>query len=142
MDNWKLSSDTLTIGKFLCQKAEIDFGGRHWTAWFLPKIPVSDGPYKFSKLPGLILRLEDSSKTWQFEFQSIHDLAGEIELNKKENVEFKKIHKDKLFKDRRYYQKNMLSIKESEGNSFGEYRKEVQSKLDEVIRKDNNWIEL
>ncbi|MCW2259355.1 MULTISPECIES: GLPGLI family protein [Sphingobacterium] len=142
MDSWKLSSDTITIDQFLCQKAEIDFGGRHWTAWFSTEIPISDGPYKFGKLPGLILRLEDSSKTWKFEFQSIQNVDEDIELNKKENVEIKKINKDKLFKDRRYYQKNMLSIMESNGGSIAEDRKAAQERLNEVIRKDNNWIEL
>lgn len=143
MDNWTLSSDTMTINQFLCQKAEIDFGGRHWTAWFAPEIPISDGPYKFSKLPGLILKLEDSSKTWLFEFQSMHNMTGEaIELNNKKNLDVKKIEKERLFKDRRYYQKNSIAIRESGGVNFGNNKKDIQTSLDEFIKKDNNWIEL
>lgn len=37
--------------------------GRKWTAWFSLDIPISDGPYKFRGLPGLIIFLyEDNNK--------------------------------------------------------------------------------
>ncbi len=64
--NWKISNEIETIEKHSCQKATVDFGGRKWTAWFTRDIPIPEGPYKFYGLPGLIVKLEDQSKTHQF----------------------------------------------------------------------------
>jgi GLPGLI family protein len=50
------------------QKAVAEFGGRVWTAWFTKEIPLSDGPYKFSGLPGLIVKLEDDKGDYKFDF--------------------------------------------------------------------------
>jgi hypothetical protein len=38
-----------------------------WTAWFTKEINVSDGPYKFSGLPGLIVKLEDDRGDYKFD---------------------------------------------------------------------------
>ncbi len=65
---WKIESDKKKIDKFEVQKATIEFGGRQWTAWFTPDIPFQDGPYKFSGLPGLILEIEDATKTHIYKF--------------------------------------------------------------------------
>ena len=56
---WSLKQDTCSILGYPCQKAVCQYGGRVWTAWFTTHIPISDGPYKFSGLPGLILRISD-----------------------------------------------------------------------------------
>jgi GLPGLI family protein len=48
------------------QKAVTNFGGRIWTAWFNPEIKISDGPYKFEGLPGLITKIEDSKGDYKF----------------------------------------------------------------------------
>ena len=57
--DWKIFSDKQKIGEWNTQKAETDFGGRHWIAWFSTEIPFQDGPYKFYGLPGLIVKVED-----------------------------------------------------------------------------------
>lgn len=41
-------------------------GGRDWVAWFTNDIPIQDGPYKFCGLPGLIIKIEDDTKTHKF----------------------------------------------------------------------------
>jgi len=50
----------------LCQKAEGDFRGRHYIAWFSNKILIPDGPWKLCGLPGLILEAYDEKKTVYF----------------------------------------------------------------------------
>lgn len=65
---WKIESEKKKIDKFEVQKATAQFGGRSWTAWFTQEIPFQDGPYKFSGLPGLILELEDSTRTHAYKF--------------------------------------------------------------------------
>lgn len=63
---WKLSNDKKMIGQYNVQKAETNWGGRHWTAWFAEAIPFSEGPYKFNGLPGIIMELSDSRKDYSF----------------------------------------------------------------------------
>lgn len=58
---WKILPDQQKIGSWNTQKAETDFGGRHWTAWFTNEIPIQDGPYTFYGLPGLIVKIEDAT---------------------------------------------------------------------------------
>lgn len=67
VQDWILYDDTLTIAGQLCQKAVCRFRGRDFTAWFAPEIPISDGPWKFGGLPGLILKVYDSDNLYVFE---------------------------------------------------------------------------
>lgn len=64
--NWKLINETKKIDNFTVQKAETNWGGRKWTAWFSTEIPFSEGPYKFHGLPGLIMELSDSKDNFAF----------------------------------------------------------------------------
>ena len=64
---WTLADGEKTVCGYLCHKAECEYGGRKWTAWYSQDIPVSYGPWKLSGLPGLILEAEDSDGTNKFE---------------------------------------------------------------------------
>lgn len=59
--DWKILSDKQKIGEYNTQKATTSFGGREWVAWFSTEIPFQDGPYKFYGLPGLIVKIEDTT---------------------------------------------------------------------------------
>lgn len=65
---WKISPEKKEIGGFKVQKAETDFGGRHWVAWFSTDLPFPYGPYKFGGIPGLILKIADSQNHYEFNF--------------------------------------------------------------------------
>lgn len=143
MSQWTLKNDTSTINGHLCQRAVIEFGGRKWTAWFSRETSAySDGPYKFTGLPGLIFRVHDEKKTWNFELVELSKIDTLININFTDGLNFIETNKQQLYKDRRHYQKNLIEIREAEGTSFGEIRMSVKNKLDEYIRHDNNWIEL
>nr|WP_315034290.1 GLPGLI family protein [uncultured Chryseobacterium sp.] len=58
---WKIQADKQKIGEYNAQKATTSFGGREWIAWFSTDIPFQDGPYIFYGLPGLIVKLEDTT---------------------------------------------------------------------------------
>lgn len=66
--NWEISTEVSDFNNYKVQKATMSFGGRIWTAWFAPEIKISDGPYKFLGLPGLILKLEDEKGDYRFSF--------------------------------------------------------------------------
>jgi GLPGLI family protein len=71
VQDWQLFDDTLTVGGYLCQKAECRFRGRSYTAWFTPDIPINNGPWKFGGLPGLILKVYDSERKFVFEYAGL-----------------------------------------------------------------------
>lgn len=57
--NWNYSSeDAIKLFGYTCNKATTRFAGREYTAWYTLDVPIPYGPYKFSGLPGLIVRLE------------------------------------------------------------------------------------
>lgn len=59
--DWKIQPEKQKIGEYNTQKAVTTLGGRDWIAWFSTEIPFQDGPYIFYGLPGLIVKLEDTT---------------------------------------------------------------------------------
>lgn len=70
---WVLSGDTIYSKKHnrTLNIATTSYGGRNYTAWFAPDIPISDGPYKFSGLPGLIFAVKDDDGYYSFSLEKI-----------------------------------------------------------------------
>lgn len=64
---WEITNVIEKQNGYPSQKAVANFGGRVWTAWFTKDIPISDGPYKLSGLPGLIVKLEDDKGDYKFD---------------------------------------------------------------------------
>lgn len=73
--HWNLENETKKSGEYSLQKATTDFGGRHWVAWFCKDINISEGPYKFSGLPGLIFELQDDKENFLFKLSKSQKLA-------------------------------------------------------------------
>ncbi|OBW43230.1 hypothetical protein AB670_00422 [Chryseobacterium sp. MOF25P] len=74
---WQILPETQKIENYNCQKATANFGGRIWEAWFSKDLPFPDGPYKFHGLPGLIVKLEDKTKSHQFSLKGNKKLKAE-----------------------------------------------------------------
>jgi GLPGLI family protein len=96
---WEISADTKTILGYACQKATASFHGRHYEAWFTIDIPVSEGPWKFTGLPGLILQVADADRHYVFECTGIEMPDGKIPIemqqlnyNKVSKKEFNRVH--------------------------------------------------
>lgn len=68
---WKILKEKSKIFGYDVQKAETEFVGRKWTAWFTTAIPINDGPYKFFGLPGLILKVNDEENNFLFEIKGL-----------------------------------------------------------------------
>lgn len=67
---WEIQANRdTTILDLSCLMATTSYGGRDYVAWFAPDVPISDGPYKFCGLPGLIVRIADTENEHIFELQ-------------------------------------------------------------------------
>jgi len=68
--DWEIYPDTAKISNYACQKATTKYRGRNYVAWFTKEIPISEGPYKFHGLPGLIVKIADTKNHYSFELLS------------------------------------------------------------------------
>ncbi|MDQ0592201.1 GLPGLI family protein [Chryseobacterium ginsenosidimutans] len=84
--DWKISNEKEKIGAYNAQKATVEFGGKKWTAWFSSDLPFQDGPYKFSGLPGLIVKIEDEGKNYSWVLQGNKKIPNWEELSYMEKV--------------------------------------------------------
>ena len=73
LDNfsWKITDVHQKILKFNCTKATTSFRGRNYVAWFTEDIPIRNGPWKFSNLPGLIVKAYDDDNRYIFELEAL-----------------------------------------------------------------------
>lgn len=147
--DWKISSEKQKIGEWNSQKAETEFGGRKWVAWFTSDIPIQDGPYKFHGLPGLIVKLEDLSKSHVFNLQAVKNLTEipkdvfgekEILVNQKQYDKLVKEYENDPTKGLKQMQMGGVTMIMKEGT--GNQMKDQEERLKARIKKDNNRIEL
>lgn len=61
MDNWEILNDTMTFMGYKCQKATIKYKQDTYTAWFTTQLAYNAGPDGFRGLPGLILKVSNST---------------------------------------------------------------------------------
>ncbi|CAI9687569.1 GLPGLI family protein [Elizabethkingia anophelis] len=146
--NWKLLSDTQKIGSLQCQKAETDYGGRHWIAWFTQEIQLSEGPYIFHGLPGLIVHVEDSNHEYMFKLAKIRkfnsDTSFSIQGAKEINWDiFIKIQRD-FYADPYVFVK-AEGYKAVQDDGSGGVKKldfrEATLSIQEFIKKNDNQVE-
>lgn len=132
---WQLSGETKVINGFSAQKAIANLGGRTWIAWFTNEIPISDGPYKFRGLPGLIICLHDTRNHYFFEMISISpETSKKIELLE---IRFLKTTKRDFLKVQEAFRRDIIS----RANEAGLDR-HTQQVAAENMRRRNNPIEL
>ncbi|WP_052158287.1 GLPGLI family protein [Lacinutrix jangbogonensis] len=84
--DWELIEEEKTIGNIVCYKAKTTYRGRDYIAWYAPSIQLMFGPWKFSGLPGLILEIYDTQKTFLWTAKSIkYPYKGSQELKEPES---------------------------------------------------------
>ncbi|SHK56543.1 GLPGLI family protein [Epilithonimonas mollis] len=151
--NWKISSEKEKIGSWNAQKAEADFAGRHWTAWFSTEIPIQDGPYKFHGLPGLIVKIEDKTGSHKMELRGVRTISSELDINVFEAKEiavstkqFQKVmteyERDPTKGIRQMQMGGATIIMTGKDGDSAKFAKEQEERLKNQIRKNNNGIEL
>lgn len=76
---WRFVRDTSTcILGYKCLLAQTSYGGRIWSAWFSPEIPVTCGPWKLHGLPGLILVATCKDSSFKFEAIDVEAYSAPI----------------------------------------------------------------
>lgn len=137
---WKITDEKNNIGKLKCQAALLSYAGRNYKAWFTNDIPVSDGPYKFYGLPGLIVEMEDSGKQYIFELLSYKNLADKPAMwISEKRANGKRVSKADYYKALKNSQENLVSEISKSGFTIDA---SAEAKVKERIRKRNNPIEL
>jgi GLPGLI family protein len=148
---WNISSEKKKIGIYKTQKATVTYGNREWTAWFTNEIPISEGPYIFNGLPGLIISIVDNSGDYQFDLIQTKKLKNLFDVRLKTlDIDWSKY--DQLAKS--YYQnphpeleqrgdKKMIFIgKDGKVADLDDTRKRMNKEQQEYILENNNPIEL
>lgn len=133
--DWKLEFKQDSINGYFCKKAFTNFKGRTYTAWYTSEIPLPYGPYKFSGLPGLIIKISDQHNTHYFELKSIQKHNFEMV---KENRKSIKMTPEQLKKAIRNYKLGMI---EKAKNWFAHDPYKVE-RYTKKIMNENNPIEL
>ena len=161
--NWKISNDKQKIGEYEAQKATTEFGGRKWTAWFTESIPFPDGPYKFSGLPGLIVKIEDAEKNFSWVLTANKPLKEFEELSYSEKLSaqfgarndvtiinrdkfessFEEYKKDPFASIRAQFTPEMKAMK-MPGNdkTMGEMMSDQEKSIKDFYNASNNTVEI
>lgn len=77
---WRILPEKSVIENFKVQRAETQLYGRKWKAWFTTDLPFTDGPYKFHGLPGLIVQIEDATKSHVFSLKAVQKLPKDYQV--------------------------------------------------------------
>ncbi len=110
---WRIKAEYDTVLSYRCQKAVCNFKGRSYVAWFAPGIPVNGGPWQFSGLPGLILKVVDTRNHYNFQCVGMQVFSAPIEFVQRKWFKVSKKEYGKVL--RRHYSDVARSVAESYG---------------------------
>jgi GLPGLI family protein len=157
--SWNLEKETKKFENYTLQKATTTFGGRNWTAWFAKDIHISEGPYKFRGLPGMIFQLYDDKNNFDFTLVKsfklkatyvtpfIESFYGQKPIKTtQENIDkmLMNEYKDPYHETRDEFKKNpnmTFSINGVDVKDISQF-KELTESRQRYIRENNNPIEI
>jgi GLPGLI family protein len=142
--NWEILPETKEVAGFVAQKAKASFSGRDYTAWFTTEVPISEGPYKFRGLPGLILEISDNNDYYTFKLNGFKELNDEISIEF-EPEDYLEVSRERFLQIKQEYAENPFIKMENSGITMG-FQPGQKEKLlrehREELKKENNPIEL
>lgn len=95
--NWKILGNKKNVMGYEVVKAECEFRGRKWIAWFAPDLPISVGPVFFHDLPGVVFEIYDENQIFKIIASKIStssdsfDSVLELYKNQNEDKDIKRI---------------------------------------------------
>lgn len=133
--NWKLKDGEKKILGFVCKRADCKFRGRNYIAWFTEEIPLSEGPWKFRGLPGLILEISDTDSVYDFKAIGFKEIKSPIVFLKSINKSKKyiKISRKDFVRDKRNGN-SKWNILSEDSNSIR--KKRIKKGINTLIEKD------
>jgi GLPGLI family protein len=79
--DWEIEDSVKIINGYKCTKAVSVIKNKKYVAWFTEEIPLSNGPYVFGGLPGLILQLDCKDKiNFSFTMIGISKISSPVVL--------------------------------------------------------------
>ena len=115
---WELTDSTKSILGYECQMATGNLHGRRWKVWFTTDLPVMNGPWKFSGLPGLILEATDNSGLYNFTATGIQQTSRPMEpIYSADNYE--KISRIDFLKAKRQFTDNPMGTLNTQLSASG-----------------------
>lgn len=143
--DWKILNETKIINSIYCKKAEVHYKGRDWTAWYASEIPFPYGPFKFSGLPGLIVKITDKTGDYDFELVksvSSKNLQGKtVAINESRYKNAREVTKKELSRAWTNFRNNARYELENMGTVFSQDPNK-NKKTDENKKAGYNPIEL
>lgn len=116
--DWELTDSTKSILGYECQMATGNLHGRRWKVWFTTDLPVMNGPWKFSGLPGLILEATDNSGLYNFTATGIQQTSRPMEpIYSADNYE--KISRIDFLKAKRQFTDNPMGTLNTQLSASG-----------------------
>jgi GLPGLI family protein len=106
---WEICDSTKSVLGYDCVMATAKYHGRDWTAWFTPDVPLQEGPWKLTGLPGLILEASESAGQHSF-------VATGLEASNQEIVpiypyqQYDKMHRIEMLRQLRNYRDHHNAI--------------------------------
>jgi GLPGLI family protein len=123
---WKTDyKETKTILGYHCNKATTIFNNRKFIAWYTNDIPISEGPYRFKGLTGLIMEISDEKNYHSFKSIGIE----------KKQIEIKPITKGIPVTREQY----LIKREEFKSNPYPErknFQKERRDQMIEAYKKE------
>lgn len=100
--DWRIEDEWKEVCGYRVRKAVCSFRGRDYEAWFAPGLPVSDGPWKFSGLPGLILEVYDIPCEYRYVLIGLRQVRRPIGVPEENYLEttLEKFYKTKKIAER------------------------------------------
>jgi GLPGLI family protein len=146
---WDLQPDTAALAGFHCQKATTSHGGRFYTAWYTTEIPVSDGPYKFCNLPGLIVEVADSKNHYSFRLTGIQ--SNNISFPANDDNQYVTVTRKQYMQHIKNIRENPqlmfrvadgVRIRSTGGDDLNDMLQNNVQKVKELYKKNSNTLEL
>jgi len=139
--DWKVNNNTSDFNGYKVQEAKIELDGRRWTALFALEIPINSGPYKFSGLPGLILKVYSEDGDYSFEMVELIKNISESYMDSFQTNKFVMVKKKKI----QTFIFNFLKDPGSQNfklvNSYGdEFGYNFSGEKDNTYREMNEYI--
>ncbi len=147
--SWEILPENKLIEGYQAQKATTTFAGRNYIAWFTSEIPISEGPYKFNGLPGLILEISDVQNHYNYKLKSFEKFKNPASVELKVS-HFIKSDKKEILESIKEYKLDPFAVVERNntpeknitfGFKAGEKEKLLRENK-EKLEKRNNPIEL